>query len=128
VGQLDRPERLLPFEHARHLDNAQCRSCHKTGLQLSAAKADCNGCHASHQSATADCTACHAVPAKGAHTRLAHLSCAGTGCHVNAAETVLEVPRTRQACLACHRDLAGHKAASECADCHKLPKPQTRTR
>ncbi len=124
IGSLDRPLRLLPFDHANHLD-VGCDRCHTTkGSNLrAAAGADCSACHAQHHEPEADCSLCHQRPAAGAHDRQAHLGCSGTGCHDPAPEGIRRAPRTRALCLACHMDQREHKPAQICADCHRLPAP-----
>jgi hypothetical protein len=125
VGKLARPERVLPFDHARHLTQ-DCKTCHRgNGLELSAASANCSGCHTDHTRPDANCTSCHQQPPAGAHTREAHLGCGGAGCHQQAKASVLELPRTRSLCLTCHRDRADHEPGSKCADCHLLPHPRS---
>jgi Ni/Fe-hydrogenase subunit HybB-like protein/Fe-S-cluster-containing dehydrogenase component len=123
VGSLNRPTRTLPFEHAAHL-TADCRTCHVSGLDMKPKMAACNTCHEQHHRPTANCTTCHTTPADGAHTRDVHLGCAGAGCHTGATPAIMEAPRTRQLCLACHTDRAVNHKPGNCADCHTLPKPR----
>jgi hypothetical protein len=126
IGSLDGPTRQLPFEHRFHW-NMKCSVCHASGDELRSAEAvDCSGCHAEHHNPQSECTQCHAPPAAGAHTRAAHLGCGGPGCHVNAPAELRDAPRTRQICLACHRDRADHMPGRNCVDCHILP-PQAGT-
>jgi Ni/Fe-hydrogenase subunit HybB-like protein/Fe-S-cluster-containing dehydrogenase component len=126
VGSLNRPTRTLPFEHAAHL-NADCATCHTGGLEMKPKTAACSTCHEQHHQPTANCSTCHVKPADGAHTRDVHLGCAGAGCHSNAASPIMDAPRTRQLCLACHTDRAVDHKPGNCADCHKLPKARART-
>jgi len=119
VGSLDRPERVLPFDHSLHM--GECQSCHNQGLALSAAATNCAGCHGTHQNATANCASCHAAPAAAVHKVSAHLGCGGAGCHENAPREVLEMPRTRALCLACHTDRVDHQPTSTCSTCHVMP-------
>jgi hypothetical protein len=86
--------------------------------------AACSTCHEQHHQPTANCTTCHVTPAEGAHTRQAHLGCTGAGCHSGATPAIMEAPRTRQLCLACHTDRAVNHKPGNCADCHTLPKPR----
>ena len=125
LASLDRPERILPFDHDPH-DGIACQTCHTEGLALSAAGTDCTSCHESHHNETADCLQCHARPSPGAHSRQVHLGCGGAGCHEQAPETIQRVPRTREFCLACHPDMVYHKPNETCARCHILPAPRSR--
>jgi hypothetical protein len=128
VGKLARPERVLPFDHALHLTQ-DCQACHAgNGLARSAAAVNCAGCHTDHSRPDANCSACHRQPPAGAHTRAAHLGCGGAGCHQQAAGTMLELPRTRSLCLACHRDRTEHEPGSVCVSCHALPQPRGNAR
>ncbi len=121
VGSLDGPRRTIGFDHAKHWET-DCAVCHTGGSDLGTAPgADCSGCHLNHHDPTADCSACHAAPAAGAHTRAVHMGCGGTGCHDPLPEGIRDVPRTRQLCLACHRDRAEHEPDRNCVDCHVLP-------
>lgn len=123
IGSLDQPRRLLPFEHAKH-DRLECTSCHTRGLALSAAQTDCSSCHAAHHQPNVTCRDCHNQPAQMAHTRDAHLSCSGAGCHQAPPPAIRDVPRTRPFCLTCHQDMVDHKPEGNCADCHVLPRPR----
>jgi hypothetical protein len=123
VGSLNQPRRLLPFDHVAH-ERIQCTACHTGGLSLSAAATDCSSCHAAHHQPNVTCMDCHRQPAPDAHTRDAHLGCAGSGCHLAAPPSVRDVPRTRQFCLSCHQDLVDHRPEGNCAECHVLPRPR----
>lgn len=123
IGSLDLPRRQLPFDHAAH-DRIECTACHTRGLALSAAQTDCSSCHAAHHQPSVSCIDCHQPPAPSAHTRAAHLGCAGAGCHDAAPASVRDVPRTRPFCLTCHEDRALHKPEGNCAECHVLPRPR----
>jgi Ni/Fe-hydrogenase subunit HybB-like protein/Fe-S-cluster-containing dehydrogenase component len=126
VGSLDGPTRTLLFEHRFHW-NTDCGVCHTGQDDLSTAEgADCSGCHAQHHDPDADCSRCHDAPAPGAHTRQAHLGCAGAGCHENAPEAIRGAPRERPLCLVCHRDRVDHMPGRNCADCHMMPPGGTR--
>lgn len=121
IGSLDRPTRTIRFEHAAHW-GTDCVACHTGGTDLGTARgANCSGCHSRHHDPTADCAACHEAPAAGAHTRAVHTGCGGAGCHDPLPEGIRTVPRTRQLCLACHREMAGHEPDRNCVDCHALP-------
>jgi len=122
VGSLDGPRRTLVFDHAKHW-RTNCSVCHSGRDMRTADKADCSGCHLNHHDPTADCSACHEAPAFGAHTRTAHLGCGGTGCHDPLPAAIRGAPRTRQLCLACHRDMVQHEPGRVCVDCHILPPP-----
>jgi len=125
IGSLDRPLRLLPFDHTDH-GSVACTDCHTRGSGLrTAAGADCSGCHLQHHEATSDCSLCHEPPAPGAHDAESHLGCAGAGCHANAPEAIRGAPRTRALCLACHTDRGDHKPDKTCSDCHRLPQPRS---
>jgi Ni/Fe-hydrogenase subunit HybB-like protein/Fe-S-cluster-containing dehydrogenase component len=124
LGSLDRPTRVLPFDHDRHEETA-CETCHTEGSGLTAAGVDCGACHADHHGPEARCASCHDRPAADAHDIEAHLGCGGSGCHADAAATVKAAPRTRQLCLACHRDYEYHEPARDCATCHRLPPPRS---
>jgi hypothetical protein len=123
LGSLDRPTRQLRFDHVTH-ERMDCQACHTGGLELSAASTDCSACHAAHHQPTVDCSACHLPPSPTAHTREAHLGCAGSGCHQAVAASIRDVPRTRSFCLSCHTDLVDHRPEGNCADCHVLPRPR----
>jgi hypothetical protein len=123
LGSLNRPRRLLPFDHHAHSE-IECTACHTGGLALSAAQTNCSGCHAAHHQPDVSCIQCHNQPAPTAHTRDAHLGCAGAGCHDAAPASVRDVPRTRPFCLSCHQDLVDHRPEGNCADCHTLPRPR----
>ena len=111
--------RTLPFDHRPHAQE-DCATCHRTGLELSAARIACSGCHEDHHSdADTNCLACHETPAATAHTATAHLTCAGSGCH--SAAPVRAAQRTRNLCLSCHQDLTDHQPGRRCVDCHALP-------
>ena len=120
VGELDRPRREIVFDHALHL--MACTTCHTgSGTALSAVATNCAGCHDRHAQPTATCRNCHRAPAPGAHDRNAHGGCGGQGCHENAPHNVLEMPRNRSFCLACHQDRSDHQPASTCLECHLMP-------
>ena len=122
IGSVERPVRWIRFEHGKHTETP-CAVCHTEGAAKAAGSgADCSTCHANHHEPTADCSACHARPADGAHDAQAHLGCGGTGCH-NAPAGIQYAPRTRQLCLACHRDRVDHQVEKTCSDCHRLPAP-----
>jgi hypothetical protein len=123
LGSLDRPQRRLPFDHSSH-DRIECTACHTRGLALSATHTDCSGCHAAHHQPDVNCMSCHESPAPSAHTRTAHLGCAGSGCHSAVPASVRDVPRTRPFCLSCHQDLVDHRPEGNCAECHVLPRPR----
>ncbi|HEU5210757.1 MAG TPA: hypothetical protein VFU06_15285 [Longimicrobiales bacterium] len=116
VGRAE--NRTFRFDHAQHADVA-CATCHREGLELSAARVNCSACHEEHHEASNNCRACHETPAAGAHTRTAHLTCAGSGCHSPAPVQASE--RTRQLCLSCHQDMVDHQPGRVCVDCHALP-------
>ena len=121
IGSLDRPLRLLPFDHANHLE-VGCAQCHTQGTNLrAAAGADCSGCHLDHHDPDADCATCHETPARGAHDLNAHMGCAGVGCHDPVPPGIKDAPRTRNLCLACHTDMRDHKPDRTCTTCHRLP-------
>lgn len=117
----DSTTRTLPFRHEPHTE-LECSRCHTGRPALGAADAPCSECHAEHHEPEAACTACHRPAAEGAHPREdAHLTCTGSGCHEPA--PFQEVPRTRNACLSCHREMADHRPGRDCAECHVLPAP-----
>lgn len=118
VGALNRPKRVLSFEHALHKSYA-CTTCHTAQHGIESTKrADCSTCHLEHHTATSDCAACHDRPARNAHTRQAHLGCTGAGCHVNVPAAIQSVPRTRELCLSCHTERTQHEGGRNCAECH----------
>ncbi|HSJ13960.1 MAG TPA: hypothetical protein VK939_06070, partial [Longimicrobiales bacterium] len=123
IGDLRRPERELPFDHARHLGEA-CTTCHTEGLHLGATAPNCSGCHEQHHRPDAQCTTCHEPPAAVAHDRRAHLGCGGIGCHEGAITTVDVASQPRNFCLSCHQDRAEHRPEGTCGECHKLPSPR----
>jgi hypothetical protein len=110
-------QRNLPFDHTVHATVA-CAECHR-GSSPAAGAASCAGCHEQHHEVTRNCTTCHESPAADSHDVNAHVTCAGSGCHE--ASFLGGEPRTRQTCLACHRDQADHRPGESCADCHALP-------
>jgi hypothetical protein len=121
IGSLDRPVRTIVFDHANHW-RTNCSVCHTGGVDLETARgADCSGCHLEHHEPTATCRNCHETPAPGAHDRNAHFGCGGAGCHDPVPAAIRSAPRTRELCLACHRDLVDHESGRNCADCHILP-------
>ena len=107
--------RPLRFDHDEHRA-VRCTDCHVQPVTL-AVERSCAGCHAQHHEPTVTCTACH-VPPKEAHTRAAHLGCAGAGCHET--RTVAPLVATRATCLTCHVDMARHRPGRECAACHQV--------
>ena len=117
----DSTTRTLPFRHEPHTE-LECSRCHTGRPALSAADAPCSECHAEHHEPEATCTACHLSAPEGAHPREdAHLTCTGSGCHEPA--PFADVPRTRNACLSCHREMTDHETGRDCAECHALPSP-----
>lgn len=120
VGRAE--NRTFRFDHGQHAEVA-CATCHREGLALSASRVSCSACHQQHHAeATTNCLACHQLPEPGAHTRTAHLTCTGAGCH--APSPVQASQRTRQLCLACHQDMIDHQPGRVCVDCHALPAPR----
>jgi Ni/Fe-hydrogenase subunit HybB-like protein/Fe-S-cluster-containing dehydrogenase component len=126
LGALRRPERELPFDHAKHMDVA-CTTCHTEGVQLGASAPNCSGCHEQHHTAQAQCTTCHEPPAPAAHDRRSHLGCGGVGCHEGPVARVEVAVQPRAFCLSCHVDQVEHKPESTCGECHKLPRPRRAT-
>lgn len=123
IGSLDLPLRLIPFDHAYHLE-IDCVQCHTQGSNLrAAAGADCSGCHSQHHEPDATCSTCHQPPATSAHDLDSHLGCTGVGCHDPAPVGIRDAPQTRNLCLACHRGMATHKPDRNCVECHRLPAP-----
>lgn len=119
-------ERSLSFDHGEH-GGAACEDCHTGGAELSAGSVSCADCHAEHHRPDSDCMACHADPPGDAHTvEVAHVTCGGSGCHRSL--PFPRVPRSRPACLSCHRDLVDHRPGQPCVQCHVLPdrEPQAR--
>ena len=117
----ERPDRALPFDHARHAD-LSCASCHAAGPDQSAAQADCASCHEEHHTPVATCASCHVPAAEGAHqVETAHVGCSGSGCHTDLPFQALE--RTRAVCLGCHQDQVDHRPGEDCADCHAMTGP-----
>lgn len=124
IGSLDRPRRLLPFDHENHWTNG-CTTCHTGGPDLGTTDgADCSGCHFEHHEPTSTCATCHEPPAAGAHDRQVHLGCGGAGCHDPLPPGLVPTPRTRNLCLACHGDRADHQSQQTCSACHLLPEPR----
>ncbi len=122
IGSLNRPRRVLAFEHSAH-QTYGCVTCHRTQHGVpDAGAADCSTCHAQHHTATANCLACHERPARGAHNRQSHMGCAGAGCHVDAPAPIRSAPRTRQLCLSCHTEMVQHEGGRNCSECHLLPR------
>jgi hypothetical protein len=116
VGRAE--NRTWQFEHGTH-DGVACAECHREGPALSAARINCSACHTEHHAADNNCIACHQTPPASAHTRTAHLTCEGSGCHAPAPVAAAE--RTRSLCLACHQDLTDHQPGRTCVNCHTLP-------
>jgi Ni/Fe-hydrogenase subunit HybB-like protein/Fe-S-cluster-containing dehydrogenase component len=125
LGSLDRPTRMLSFEHGAHL-TADCRTCHAPGAANTPNLASCSTCHEEHHRPTANCLTCHESPAAGTHERTAHLGCGGVGCHDAAPAAIQEAPRTRLLCITCHTTQAADHRPGNCADCHRLPTPKAR--
>lgn len=116
----DAPERPLDFDHAEHEASA-CRDCHTEGVELATEGAACAECHEDHHDPDARCAACHVDAPDEAHpVDVAHVTCAGSGCH--ASLPFDRVPRSRQACLVCHQDLADHRPGRPCVECHPMPR------
>jgi len=109
--------RSLRFTHTEHAA-VPCAECHRGSSRVAGANS-CAGCHADHHTVTRDCMACHTAPARDAHDVTVHVTCAGSGCH--AATFVTGEPRTRESCLACHREQADHRPGESCTECHALP-------
>ena len=107
--------RPLPFDHDEHRAQ-QCTTCHTQPLTLAVGRT-CASCHAEHHEPTATCTSCH-VPPKAAHTRAAHLGCAGSGCHADAVSPTLQP--VRATCLTCHVEMREHRPGRNCAACHQV--------
>jgi len=116
-------DRTMPFDHRKHTSE-QCSTCHTQGLELSAAKVDCDQCHEQHHALDNDCTSCHRSPPVRAHpVTQAHTTCAGSGCHANPPFQALPTT-TREVCLVCHQQQKDHKPGRICADCHALSEPR----
>lgn len=112
-------ERPLSFDHGDH-ETVECSRCHTGGPALSAAELPCGECHEDHHRLDSRCTVCHLDPPADAHpVEVAHLTCEGSGCHTSLPYD--RVPRSRQACLVCHRDLTDHRPGRPCAECHAIP-------
>ncbi|HEX9106385.1 MAG TPA: cytochrome c3 family protein, partial [Longimicrobiales bacterium] len=109
--------RTLPFSHAAHAQVA-CRSCH-SGPPRYLTLASCTSCHESHHTTARDCRVCHTAPLIARHNAVAHVTCAGAGCHRDPAVNALTW--SRQVCLACHRDKANHHPGAACELCHAVP-------
>ena len=124
LGSLDRPSRMLPFDHQAH-QALDCARCHTDGLVLSATGLDCESCHTEHHQPNTNCMACHAEPAEDAHTVQVHVGCAGSGCHEAVPTPVADVPRTREFCLVCHQGLTDHRPGRNCENCHTLPQARS---
>jgi hypothetical protein len=112
--------RQLPFNHRQHTQTA-CVNCHTEPLTRAVTQ-NCTGCHAEHHRPAATCMNCHARPPADAHDLNSHLTCSGSGCHIEL--PFQGVPRTRNACLSCHQDLVRHEPGQECVRCHVLPAPR----
>lgn len=114
------PERSLAFDHADH-ESAVCRDCHTEGPELSARDVACADCHEDHHRPESRCSACHVDPPDEVHpVETVHVTCAGSGCHTSLPFD--RVPRSRQACLSCHQDLADHRPGRPCVECHPMPR------
>ncbi len=114
-------ERDIAFRHADH-EERDCVECHVEGPSLAVPDLDCQSCHEEHHAADdSGCWSCHRDPPAEAHTVAVHLTCSGSGCHVDAP---VEGPaRTRVQCLWCHQEQADHEPGGECVDCHKIGLP-----
>lgn len=109
--------RVLGFRHDKHV-NVDCTLCHATPVSLAVpAEKSCQSCHDKHHQPDVECRACHPTP-KTAHTRDAHLGCAGSQCH--APQTVQGLAAKRNVCLVCHQTQVSHKPGKECATCHQV--------
>jgi hypothetical protein len=115
--------RTLPFAHTEH-EAVSCGTCHTEGLELSAARATCNGCHVEHHRPEARCVTCHVALLDPPHEVDAHLGCGGSGCHTSM--PFASMPRERAACVACHREQEEHRPERECVACHLLPPERPR--
>ena len=114
-------QRVLSFRHDRHAyPEAGCTLCHATSISLAVPpEKSCGSCHDKHHQPEVQCRNCHATPkTKAAHTREAHLGCAGAECH--APRTVQGLQAKRTVCLVCHQTLVNHKPHKECAACHQV--------
>lgn len=108
--------RTLPFGHADHR-LIECTTCHSAPLTM-AIDRDCASCHQDHHRASSDCRVCHQELRRPPHTRQAHLSCAGSGCHGD--QSVLALRPTRNVCEGCHQNMVRHRVGRECASCHQV--------
>lgn len=115
--------RTLEFDHGQH-EGETCGACHAGGPARSASAAECADCHAEHHDPEARCAACHLEAPESAHpVEVVHLTCSGSGCH--ASELFAGTPpRTRTACLTCHRGLEDHEPGQRCGECHALTDAQ----
>jgi hypothetical protein len=122
VGTRD-PSRALAFPHVTHAA-LDCAGCHTQGTALTPpTDLDCAGCHQDHHTPQSDCASCHrAAPVEAHPPAEAHVTCSGAACHQNV--PFRSVPRTRDFCLGCHRDMREHEAPRACAECHALPAPR----
>lgn len=111
--------RSLTFAHSQHT-TVTCNGCHTNNARMSATPS-CASCHDDHHTALRSCTACHSnVKTIKQHTRSAHVTCSGSGCHKT---TVTGTLRTqRNVCLTCHSDKTDHETGGECAACHLFAK------
>lgn len=113
--------RELPFEHPAH-EGFECRDCHESAPEL--APRTCASCHEDHVEADVECAQCHRPTEPGVHGLVAHLSCAGSGCHSQAAT---ERPMlSRPSCLVCHDAQRDHRTESPCVRCHFMSGGATR--
>jgi len=111
--------RVLDFRHDQHSAvSGGCLTCHGAAPTLALpADKNCTSCHDRHHDPSAQCRFCHASP-KPAHTRDAHVGCAGSQCH--ATQTVQSLQAKRNVCLVCHQTLVSHNPGRECAGCHQV--------
>lgn len=110
--------RELGFDHGLHV-RLDCRRCHQgEGLLTPRVCADC---HQSHHRPEVECAQCHRAPDPGVHGLEAHRSCAGSGCHSDAATR--RPMLSRPSCLICHETKRDHKPGRSCITCHIIPRP-----
>jgi hypothetical protein len=110
--------RPTTFDHVRHAAYA-CAECHRPESGVFLTPTACATCHTEHHEGRAQCGACHASAEPETHGLVAHLTCAGSGCHAVAADR--QPVLSRELCLFCHVEQRDHHPGGVCYECHVLP-------
>jgi hypothetical protein len=112
--------RPLSFNHEVH-EGMVCQDCHVSGVLLTPPV--CVDCHADHHRPEANCTSCHLPMPPEVHDLRAHLTCAGSGCHLSDPERRPTHELSRSLCLLCHVEQVDHEPGRVCYGCHRVLLP-----